>query len=89
MGRKTSKTRPLDVGDPSVVAGGSRTPKAMRRRTRPIGDMPSDELGKHIARLLALHPDIGVRFRRHKLSDLSVAAKQAMLEDIHAALGIT
>ena len=46
------------------------------------------ELDLHIVRLLALHPQLQVRFRNQDMTRLDDATKQALLQDINDLLGI-
>lgn len=46
------------------------------------------ELDIHIVRLLALHPNLKVKFRNQDLASLDDATKQTLLSDINDVLGI-
>jgi hypothetical protein len=46
------------------------------------------DLDLHIVRLLALHPQLKVRFRNQNLSSLDDATKQVLLADMNEVLGI-
>lgn len=50
--------------------------------------MPTDDLGREIAALKALHPKLRVRFRQTDLSAMSEETKRLLLQDMRAALGI-
>jgi hypothetical protein len=46
------------------------------------------DLDRHIVRLLALHPELRVKFRNQDLASLDNATKQSLLEDMNKVLGI-
>lgn len=46
------------------------------------------DLDLHIARLLALHPKLRVRFRNQDLTRLDDTTKQMLLQDMNDLLGI-
>ena len=47
------------------------------------------ETDKKMARLLALHPTLRVRFRNNDLSTLDDQTKEALLQDMYDILGVT
>lgn len=50
--------------------------------------LAQDRLGRHLIRLMKLHPEL-VRFRLGDISQLSTDTKQQLLCDINRKLGIT
>ena len=75
-------------GDPTPVVGGGDIPARMLRPTPVLDNPPKDDLGKHIARLLALHPDIVLDFRSSDLNLMDDSTKRDLIGDINKVLGI-
>ena len=46
------------------------------------------DLDLHIVRLLALHPNLKVRFRNQDIASLNDATKRTLLDDMNQVLGI-
>lgn len=72
------------------VTGGVDLPKARFRDDMDhLRDLVVDsDLDRHLVQLLALHPDLRVRFRNQDLASLDVPTKQALLADMNDVLGI-
>jgi hypothetical protein len=72
------------------VTGGVDPPRSRFRNDMDhLRDLVVDsDLDKHIVRLLALHPQLRVRFRNPNLPALDAATKRALLADINDVLGI-
>lgn len=68
---------------------GARMPEALRAPTGPISVEGLDELGKHLARLKALHPDLQVAFRASDLKTMTHEERVLLLGDVNEALGIS
>ena len=79
---KTSGSRQSDKG--------SGITKAADRlaRHQPSRRFPGDPVGKHIARLMELHPDIAIRFRAVDLAQMNDQTKQQLLDDLNDLLQI-
>lgn len=48
----------------------------------------TSEIDRHIVRLLALHPDIALKFRYPGLATLNDQTKRLLLQDMNELLGI-
>lgn len=71
-------------------AGGRDLPKNRVREdvSEPEDLIISSELDQRMARLLALHPELRVKFRNNNLASLDEATKEALLQDMYDVLGI-
>jgi hypothetical protein len=85
---KSGQNCSTGAGDPTPVVGPRVDSARFLRNLPEIVDMPRDLLGKHIARLLALHPAIAPAFADRRLSDMAEEAKQQLLAEINQRLGI-
>ena len=71
------------------VTGGRELPRSKTRDLEVLhGVRVGSDLDRHIMRLLALHPQLSVRFRSQDLTLLDVKTKQALLADMNEVLGI-
>ena len=72
------------------VTGGIHLPDSRFRDDMDhLRDLVVDsDLDRHIVQLLALHPELRVRFRNQDLTALDVPTKQALLADMNDVLGI-
>ena len=86
MSRTRKKTQG-SMGECAPVIG-SRDAVDEILSTPPDAEFPSDELGKHLVRLLRLHPDLDVKFRRDDIGAMDRETKLSLLRDIEAVLGI-
>ena len=75
-------------GDSTPVIGGCGIPAHLIDSPAPIGCPPDDDLGRQVFWLLSLHPEIDLQFRDRDLNGMDDATKQALLNDIHAVLGV-
>ena len=72
---------------PSV--GQMRTPKDLRKDLDDLSDVAVEsDLDLHIVRLLALHPELKLRFRNQDLASIDEGTKRALLADMNEVLGI-
>lgn len=73
------------------VIGGTDLPEeSARKDIFEVKDLViSSALDKQMARLLALHPQLQVKFRNNNLASLDDPTKQALLQDMQDILGIT
>jgi hypothetical protein len=78
----------FDDGYAPVI--GTVNPQKYRRDDviAPVLSDDASDLDIHLARLLALHPDIPVTFRNQNLAGLDDLTKLAMLDGINHLLGI-
>jgi len=76
-------------GDPTPVTGVVAAPA---RLLRPVPGLdvsaPTSQLDKHITRLLALHKNVSVKFRKVDLAAMDDTTKRALLASINRVLGI-
>lgn len=72
------------------IIGGRKLSKKFIREdvSEPDGSEPTSETHRKISRLLALHPEL-VKFRNNNLDGLDEPTKEALLEDMYEALGVT
>ena len=72
------------------VLGGRKLPKYLIREdvVEPDGLVISSELDKRMARLLAFHPQLRVKFRNNNLASLDDSTKEALLQDMYDVLGV-
>jgi len=72
------------------VTGGVDLPKARFRDDMDhLRDLVVDsDLDRHIVQLLALHPQLRVRFRSQDLASLDATTKKDLLADMNDVLGI-
>lgn len=77
-------------GDMTPVLGGSPLPEDIRNTDNSEnGGIPDDELGRTLFWLIRLHKDkLSLKFRNLDISGMDDKAKQALIVDIHEALGI-
>lgn len=72
---------------PSV--GQMRRPKDLREDLDDLSDVAVEsDLDLHIVRLLALHPQLKLRFRNQDLASIDEGTKRALLADMNEVLGI-
>jgi hypothetical protein len=83
-----TKEAPGNVGDATPVTGGCDIPARLLRPTPALGVVPDDDLGKHIVRLLTLHPNLALEFRSEDLRGMDDVTKHLLIEDLEAVLGI-
>jgi len=71
-------------------AGGRDLPKhRVREDVSELGNLiVSSELDRRMARLLALHPELQVKFRNNNIANLDTETKEALLQAMYDALGI-
>lgn len=76
--------------DFTPVTGGARLPKSrLRDDVDNLCNLVADsDLDRHIVRLLAIHPQLRIRFRNQDLSQLDDDTKRALLDDMNDLLGI-
>jgi len=86
MARKTQATH-LARGDSLPPAGTGWPPEATCARSGSAAK-PSDDLGREITTLKALHPKLQLRFRDTELEAMDTKTKLLLLQDIREALGI-
>jgi len=77
---KTLATEPTVVGDASVVKQFLSAKKTAR--------FPKDPVGRHIARLIQLHPNISSKLGSRDLVKMDKAEKLQVLAEINKTLGI-
>lgn len=72
------------------VAGGRKLPQSrVREEVVEVGELIlTSELDRRMARLLAVHPSLRVRFRNKNLATLDDQTKEALLQDMYYVLGI-
>lgn len=72
------------------IIGGRKLSKSFIREDviEPNGSEPTSETHRRISRLIALHPEL-VKFRNNNLDGLNEQTKEALLEDMYEALGVT
>ena len=76
-------------GDPTPVTGVDSPPARILRSVPGLAaEAPADALGRHIARLLALHDTALAKYRGVNLGAMEDAAKRALLDEINRTLGI-
>lgn len=78
----------MSRGDPTPVVGGS---KNLRRFLRDVPVLPAqfaDSTTKEIATLLALHPEVALRFRTDAMEAMDDGTRRQLLEDIRSVLGV-
>jgi hypothetical protein len=71
--------------------GGGEMPEARVREdvAEPDDLIIGSETDRKMARLLALHTNLRVRFRSKDLSTLNEQTKEALLQDMYDILGVT
>ena len=73
-----------------IAGGGHLSGQSVREGVfEPKDLISSSPLDKKMARLLALHPELRIRFRNNDLSSLDDKTKRALLRDMQDILGIT
>jgi hypothetical protein len=77
----------VDHDTPSVI-GGFAPPEELQRPLAVFTDVPTDDLGLHIARLLALHPELNSLLGGTSLKDLNENKKWKLLNKINEHLKI-
>ena len=76
-------------GDPTPVTGVDKPPARVLRPVPGLAaEVPGDALGKHIARLLALHEKALAKHRGGNLNTMDDVGKRALLDEINRTLGI-
>jgi hypothetical protein len=72
------------------VAGGRNLPESrINEDVVEVSDLIlSSEVDRRMARLLALHPTLRVRFRNRNLATLDDQTKEALIEDMYYVLGV-
>ena len=69
--------------------GGHGLPARYRRQLAGLENVAvASELDRHIVRLLALHPELQVKFRNQDLASIDDATKETLLQDMNKVLGI-
>jgi len=76
------------AGDRTPVTGGVHPSNRLLGAVHDSVTVPDGSLDKHIARLLAPHPGVNLKFRGVDLASMDTAAKRALLVSINRALGI-
>lgn len=69
-------------------AGGVELPAELRRNLPPLPRGEKSGLVKHIMRLQVLHPEVKLKFRDVKLTDLDEDTLKVLLEDMNEQLGV-
>jgi hypothetical protein len=82
MNRKSQASRCVPV------TGGVAPPASLIRALPTPASVPANQLDRHLLRLLTLHPQVSLKFRDVNLDMLDDRAKQFLLDDINAVLGI-
>jgi hypothetical protein len=80
----------MNTKDFAPATGGRPLPKKYTRKdVKGLNDVKvKSDLDKHIVRLLALNPELRVKFRNQDLASLDDPTKEALLEDMNKVLGI-
>jgi len=76
------------VTDIDVPTGGVSLPAGLRRKLAPIATSGVSPLVKHIQRLKALHPEIHLKFRDVKLTEMDDATLRLLLTNLNEQLGV-
>lgn len=77
-----------DIFD-GVIGGRKLSKRYIREEVIELkGSEPTIELDRKIARLMALHPKLQVKFRNNNLAGLDDLTKMALLEDMYDVLDV-
>ena len=82
-----ARDRSVGRGDATPIAGGSVDISRFLVDRPAFEAEPDDDLGREIATLAALHPNL-VKFRAADLAQMDDATKRILLEDIRGRLRI-
>lgn len=89
-GQRKSGRREAGAADEPPPTG--RLGEVHRHLRRDLDDLSGiiidSDLDLHLARLLALHPELEVRFHKNALAALDETTKRILLNDINEVLGI-
>lgn len=83
MSRMASK---MAVDRTPVTGGINASVLLLRRVAAPVAAVPTNAMGKHIFRLLALHQSLAPMFPHVDLIAMDDTAKQMLLDDLNVEL---
>jgi len=84
--KRAGRTAETQVGESPVI--GSQADVARLLDESAEGPVPQDEAGKHLLRLVRLHPELKIDLRADRLGELTDKEKRTMISDIQDLLQI-
>ncbi len=76
------------IADMDAPTGGVSLPHGLRRKLAPLPTAGASPLVKHIQRLKALHPEIHLKFRDVKLTEMDESTLRLLLANLNEQLGV-